>query len=188
MVPCKVYGLFCWLEVHKRNKRSIGIKKGVSIYMGINYSLFICFLWGILMHSLRKSLPEACMMLCKLTVFDIIFIQFYAFFCKVFIFTNLFGHKIVCYCYSKWGPHSDTSHIWQVDRILLLIQFVVVFFLFCLLANKFCWELSVVCRHISSIFNGVQDKLDHKWLKSANFQIFCFFSSNFNAVFAKCSS
>ena len=83
-----VWGFVLLIRSTQRNKSPKGIKKGVSIYMGINYSLFICFLWRILMHSLRKSLPEACIMLCKLTVFDIIFIQFYAFFCKVFIFTS----------------------------------------------------------------------------------------------------
>jgi CDP-diglyceride synthetase len=38
-----------------------GIKKGVSIYLGMNYLLFICFRSGyFLMHFLTKSRTEAC--------------------------------------------------------------------------------------------------------------------------------
>ena len=40
IVPYKFYGFFV---VHKRNKMLKCAKKGVSIYLGINYLMFICF-------------------------------------------------------------------------------------------------------------------------------------------------
>jgi len=58
MVPFKVY-VFCWSEVHKRNKRAKVVKKCVSICTCINYLLFIWFWWEFcLMYFLRKSLLE----------------------------------------------------------------------------------------------------------------------------------
>ena len=54
----------CWSEVYKRKKRPKGIKKGVSICMGINYLLFICFFMKMfLILSWRKSLSETCITL-----------------------------------------------------------------------------------------------------------------------------
>lgn len=39
------------------------------------------------------------------------------------------------------------------------------------LLNGLYWQLSVVCRQISSVFDGVRDKLDRKRTKSANLGI-----------------
>ena len=53
MIPYKVY-VFCGSAVHKRNKRNKGVKKGMSIYMGVNYLLFIWFLSGYFNAFLKK--------------------------------------------------------------------------------------------------------------------------------------
>jgi hypothetical protein len=61
---------------------------------------------------------------------------------------------------SKWGPNSEILYIWKVYRI----------FFHLILLNGLCWELSVICQWISSIFSSFWDKLNQKRLKSANFQ------------------
>ena len=46
---------------YTKKQEAKGIKKGVSIYLGMNYLLFICFRSGyFLMHFLTKSRTEAC--------------------------------------------------------------------------------------------------------------------------------
>ena len=56
MVPYKFMPFFYWSEVHKGNKRTKGLKKGVSIY---RYKLFIVplCLTRIFINAFLKKIP-----------------------------------------------------------------------------------------------------------------------------------
>jgi hypothetical protein len=60
--PTKLMGFFS-PEVHKRNKRPKGDKKGVPIYGYKSFIIHLFLLSIFSMHFLRKSLSETCITL-----------------------------------------------------------------------------------------------------------------------------
>jgi hypothetical protein len=127
MVTYKVYGVFCWSEEYKRNKRLKGVKRGVPIY---GYKLFIVHLFFDEEH------PSCCYV--TITVFDIngdkrreglknlnflnshpMLTQCF-YFCKVLIFMS-YWWTIVWYKFSWLWSYWTTCAISAYTKMYLIM-------------------------------------------------------------------
>jgi hypothetical protein len=123
--------------IHKRNKRPKGVKKGVSIYMDINY-LFV-FVGDFFLFWYKKC-PK-----------KFLFLNFYPilmqFFHIVHFYELLMERKILFTILFRKRGIKWHLHIWKVYNFFYLPSNFYVFLFF---LNIFCWDLSVVCWQVSS--------------------------------------